>query len=123
MTVRWTVRAADRALRRVQVLREAKRPKRKRNGENYWFAESLNRGKNQRRSARIPLQSPPSGGDSFPPGEATAAAPPKGAKPKKNALRIRGARYIYLLQLFGDEVQRQLIQLRFHTGEIHAGGK
>ena len=42
---------------------------------------------------------------------------------QKNALRIRGARYMYLLQLFGDEVQRQLIQLRFHTGEIHAGGQ
>jgi hypothetical protein len=30
---------------------------------------------NSKISARIPLQSPPKGGDSFPPGEAMAAAP------------------------------------------------
>jgi hypothetical protein len=30
---------------------------------------------NSKISARIPLQSPPEGGDSFPPGEAIAAAP------------------------------------------------
>ena len=70
MTVRWTVRAADRALRRVQVAE--RQQGRKRNGENCQLLESLNRGTDHILSARIPLQSPPCGGDSFPSGEALA---------------------------------------------------